>query len=75
MLGPPTNTLGSFPLGITADIENYIYAKLFIIMLLVTAKTENKCLITEDWFTTIQYANTNDYYAPRETPKEKNINE
>lgn len=44
-------------------------------MLLVTAKTENKCLITEDWFTTIQYANTNDYYAPRETPKEKNINE
>lgn len=71
MLGPPTNTLGNFPLGITADIENSIYAKLFIIILLVTAKTENKCLITEDWFTAIQYANTNDYYAPMRNTKRK----
>lgn len=45
MLSPPTNTSGNSPLGIYADIENYIYTTLFIKILLVTAKTETNAYL------------------------------
>lgn len=71
ILGPSTNTLGNFPSGIYADIENYVHTKFFIIILLVIAKTENKCLFTQDLFTTLPYAITNEYYLSMRNNKRK----
>lgn len=48
ILGPSTNTLGNFPLGIYADKENLHIHQVVYHNIISNSTTENKCLFTQD---------------------------